>query len=77
MCGLCPFCFPSPLTRRTLDVEINCSGVDFHNIVYDEVRNSLAVRMTVYIRPWLLLWRTINLELFALLELEDVIVVRS
>nr|XP_024366430.1 uncharacterized protein LOC112277867 isoform X1 [Physcomitrium patens] len=53
---------------------LNYSGVDFHNIVYDEVRNSLAVRMTVYIRPWLLLWRTINLELFALLELEDVIV---
>jgi hypothetical protein len=52
-----------------------CSGVDFHNIVYDASRNDIAVRATVYIRPWLLLWRTVPLQLFILLELEDVIVV--
>jgi len=54
-----------------------CSGVDFHDIVYDDERNSVAVRMTVYIRPWLQLWRTTPLQLFALLELEDVIVVST
>jgi len=33
--------------------------------------------MTVYIRPWLQLWRTIPLQFFTLLELEDVIVVSA
>lgn len=51
------------------------SGVDFHNVVYDKERDSIAVRMTVYIRPWVQLWRTIPLQFFTLLELEDVIVV--
>jgi len=53
---------------------LNYSGVDFHNIVYDEAKNSVAVRMTVYMRPWVLLWRTTPLHLFTLLELQDVIV---
>lgn len=54
---------------------LNYSGVEFHTIVYDEPHNYIAVRMTVRIRPWLLLWRTIPLKMFALLELQDVIVV--
>jgi len=53
---------------------LNYSGVDFHNVVYDEERDSIAVRMTVYIRPWVQLWRTTPLQFFTLLELEDVIV---
>lgn len=52
-----------------------CSGVDFENIVYDAKENAIGVRMTVYIRPWILLTRTTPLYFFAMLELEDVIVV--
>lgn len=54
---------------------LNYSGVDFHNVSYDKVKNTLAIRMTVFIRPWLLLGRTTPLQLFSLLELEDVVVV--
>ncbi|KAG0565438.1 hypothetical protein M758_8G185700 [Ceratodon purpureus] len=53
---------------------LNYSGVDFHNIVYDADKNNIAVRATVYVRPWVLLWRTVPLRLFILLELQDVIV---
>ncbi|KAG0576839.1 hypothetical protein KC19_5G111900 [Ceratodon purpureus] len=53
---------------------LNYSGVDFHKIVYDAHANALAIRMTVYIRPWLLLWRTTPLRFHVLLELEDAIV---
>lgn len=49
--------------------------MDFYNIVYAEERDTLAVRMTVYTRPWLQLRRTTPLQFFTLLELEDVIVV--
>jgi hypothetical protein len=53
---------------------LNYSGVDFHNIVYDADKNDVAVRMTVYVRPWILLWLPVPLRLFVLLELQDVIV---
>jgi len=53
---------------------LNYSGVDFYNIVYDADRNSIAVRCQVYIRPWLLLWRTTPLQFLILFELEDAIV---
>jgi hypothetical protein len=45
--------------------------------MYDADANAIAVRMTVYIRPWLLLWRTTPLQFLVLMELEDVIVVST
>ena len=58
-----------------MGMSVGCSGVDFHNILYDAEANAIAVRMTVYIRPWVLLMHTIPLKFNTLLELEDVVVV--
>jgi hypothetical protein len=59
---------------QVAELFLNYSGVDFENIVYDAKENAIGVRMTVYIRPWILLTRTTPLYFFAMLELEDVIV---
>ncbi|KAI5062999.1 hypothetical protein GOP47_0021546 [Adiantum capillus-veneris] len=50
----------------------NYQAVKFHDIVYDEFANAVAVNMTVYIRPWLAFYTEHhNLVFFILLELEN------
>ncbi|KAG6548877.1 hypothetical protein Mapa_009640 [Marchantia paleacea] len=50
---------------------VNYQDVFIHDIVYDAAKNILAVRMTVEVKPWVLLWRTVNLRFFTELQLED------
>ncbi|KAI5062998.1 hypothetical protein GOP47_0021545 [Adiantum capillus-veneris] len=49
----------------------NYQAVKFHDIVYDESANAVAVNMTVYILPWQAFYTEHKLVFFVLLELED------
>ncbi|KAL3694824.1 hypothetical protein R1sor_008475 [Riccia sorocarpa] len=44
-----------------------------HDMVYDEKKNMMAVRMTVRTNPWIFLWRTVNLQFLIEFEFRDVI----
>ncbi|KAG6541267.1 hypothetical protein Mapa_017318 [Marchantia paleacea] len=49
----------------------NYQDVIIRSVIYDAKVNCVGVRMTVICKPWLLLWRSLNLELFTHLELND------
>ncbi|KAI5062992.1 hypothetical protein GOP47_0021539 [Adiantum capillus-veneris] len=53
------------------EILYNYQAVQFHDIVYDESENALAVYMTVYVRPWFALYRENKFVFFTLIELED------
>ena len=53
----------------------NYSGVVVHALVYDEVKNSVAIRITVFLRPMFTFFQRTPLQLSVWLELEDVVVV--
>ena len=49
---------------------VNYQGVEFQKIIYDEKANSMALRMSVFTRPWGILPLT-TLKFFTMLELQD------
>lgn len=49
----------------------NYQDVIIRSVIYDAEDNCVGVRMTVICKPWLLLWRSLKLELFTHLELSD------
>lgn len=53
----------------------NYSGVVIHALAYDEVKNTIAIRITVLLRPFFSFFQTTPLQLSVWLELEDVVVV--
>ncbi|KAL2632869.1 hypothetical protein R1flu_004348 [Riccia fluitans] len=50
---------------------VNYQDVLVRDIVYDQKKNIAVVRMTVRTNPWILLWRTVNLQLLTELQLRD------
>lgn len=49
---------------------VNYQGVEFQKIMYDEAANAMALRMSVFTRPWGILPLT-TLKFFTMLELQD------
>ncbi|KAH7404561.1 hypothetical protein KP509_15G032000 [Ceratopteris richardii] len=49
----------------------NYQAVKFHDIVYDESTNSMAVYMTVYVRPWSAFYRERFFVFFTFFQLEN------
>lgn len=51
----------------------NYSGVVIHALAYDEVKNTIAIRITVFLRPMFTFFQRTPLQMSVWLELEDVV----
>ncbi|KAL3694825.1 hypothetical protein R1sor_008476 [Riccia sorocarpa] len=52
---------------------VNYQDVEVHDLVYDEKKNLMVIRMTVRTKPWIFRWRTLNLTLLTELEFRDTV----
>ncbi|KAL3694827.1 hypothetical protein R1sor_008478 [Riccia sorocarpa] len=51
---------------------INYQSVLIRDVIWDEKKNLIAIRMDIKTNPWIMLWRTLNLHILLELEFRDV-----
>ncbi|KAL3676642.1 hypothetical protein R1sor_026590 [Riccia sorocarpa] len=52
---------------------VNYQDVEVHDLVYDDKKNLMVIRMTARTKPWIFRWRTLNLTLLTELEFQDTV----